>query len=642
MKKNNFLSSKNFLFAIPFLILLIGLPLIDAFVLNPAPSITTPTIPTTILNFRDNMNTANSTATVSFSSSTLTLGSNEITVTHQDANVDLISQDSILVSVNSTTSNPAEAVVTLLETGVDTGVFTGNVILSSSTTTGNTVQASVGDSISTIYVPFPFTSPTAAVASGDDLGYPTGRLSASVGIASGSGDIILTDFLIINQAQIDCTFTLVINPIQIDLPSGVTTNSFSVTMSYANSNLQASIPTQLRMLYSPIPANPTDTLFFTSLTPPGPPPSGLDLSGHDFFNFKITGITAPPNVEGLYAIGFFDNGCSGGGGGGLVRPGLVVNALAGLSAAAGGGGGGPPGPTVTLGALALYDSAVETISMPQEIRDIALNHNPYTPLEPITDIYEDFDLPLSINGNGFVLGDYENTLETQTIEPGKPTEFVIVYYTNSEIAHSSLNFNLGPTRTIQGSDTQVLLYKDKPAEVIDPNGNIASATGSINNEGDLKRVATFSITFSESAELPNPDIVIRSWSDNLSSGDTIVYDAIKIAQPEIVVIADEDLPEPEIQTLKSQYVPIWIKNNAAWWSQELIDDSDFISGIEYLIQQEIILISDNGEVTNTSNEIPSWIKNNAGWWSDNLITEKEFIDGLQWLISNGIIQVTET
>jgi len=307
-----------------------------------------------------------------------------------------------------------------------------------------------------------------------------------------------------------------------------------------------------------------------------------------------------------------------------------------------GGGGGPPGPTLTLAALAQYDSAVETISMPQEIRDAVINYDPYAPMEQIIDIYEDFDLPLSINENGFALGGYENTLVTQTIEPGEPTEFVIVYYTNSEIAHTSLYFNLGPTRTIQGSDTQVLLYKDEPVEIIDPNGNIASATGSINNEGDLKRVITFSITFSEDMQWSNSDLVIRAWTTELSSGDTIVYDAIGIAQPEIVEIADEDIPEPEIQTLKSQYVPIWIKNNAAWWSQELIDDSDFVAGIEYLIQQEIIALKDTGTLeTSDYDEIPIWVKNNAGWWSDDLISEKEFIDGLQWLITNGIIKVVE-
>jgi len=197
----------------------------------------------------------------------------------------------------------------------------------------------------------------------------------------------------------------------------------------------------------------------------------------------------------------------GGGGGGLVRPGLVVNVLAGAA----GGGGGPPGPTLTLCAVASSDSGSETISMPQEIRDI-LNDNcghTHIPLEPIADIYQDFDLPLSINGNGFVLGGYENTLVPQTVRPGEPVEFVLVFYTTSEVAHVSLNFNLGPTRTIAGSDTQVLLYKDKPAEIIDPNGNIATATGSINNEGELKRVATFSITWSDDIQWSNSDLVIR-------------------------------------------------------------------------------------------------------------------------------------
>jgi len=336
----------------------------------------------------------------------------------------------------------------------------------------------------------------------------------------------------------------------------------------------------------------------------------------------------------------FDPFAPGGGGGGLVRPGLVVNALAGV----GGGGGGLPGPTITLGAVALSDSGSDLISMPQEIRDfINDDFDSHIPLEPIIDIYEDFELPLSINGNSFALGGYENTLVPQTVEPGKPIEFTLVFYTTFEIAHTSLNFNLGPTRTIAGSDTQILLYKDK-FEIVDPNGNIATATGSLNNEGDLKRVATFSITFSDDIQWSNSDLVIRTWNDNLNSGDIIVYDAIQVLPSEEEIAFEESIPEPEVEQLKSQYVPIWIKNNAAWWSQELIEDSDFVAGIEYLIQNEIITIQDDQVIASSysSNDIPEWIKNNAGWWSEDLITEKEFIDGLQWLISNGIIEVTET
>ena len=40
----------------------------------------------------------------------------------------------------------------------------------------------------------------------------------------------------------------------------------------------------------------------------------------------------------------------------------------------------------------------------------------------------------------------------------------------------------------------------------------------------------------------------------------------------------------------SESVPDWIKNNAKWWSEDLIEDTDFINGIEYLIQKQIIVI----------------------------------------------------
>ena len=40
-----------------------------------------------------------------------------------------------------------------------------------------------------------------------------------------------------------------------------------------------------------------------------------------------------------------------------------------------------------------------------------------------------------------------------------------------------------------------------------------------------------------------------------------------------------------------------------------------------------------------SQEISKWIKNNAGWWADGLITEDDFIKGIQYLVENQVIQV---
>lgn len=38
-------------------------------------------------------------------------------------------------------------------------------------------------------------------------------------------------------------------------------------------------------------------------------------------------------------------------------------------------------------------------------------------------------------------------------------------------------------------------------------------------------------------------------------------------------------------------IPLWIKNNAKWWSEGVITDDDFIQGIQYLIQKGIISVS---------------------------------------------------
>jgi hypothetical protein len=86
-------------------------------------------------------------------------------------------------------------------------------------------------------------------------------------------------------------------------------------------------------------------------------------------------------------------------------------------------------------------------------------------------------------------------------------------------------------------------------------------------------------------------------------------------------------------------IPDWVKSNAGWWSDDMIADSDFVSGIQYLINEGIMTIPPTQSGSSSSNEIPSWIKSNAGWWSDGLIADSDFVSGIQYLISNGIMQI---
>ena len=88
-------------------------------------------------------------------------------------------------------------------------------------------------------------------------------------------------------------------------------------------------------------------------------------------------------------------------------------------------------------------------------------------------------------------------------------------------------------------------------------------------------------------------------------------------------------------------VPDWIKNNAGWWADGEIDDQTFVNGIQFLIKEEIIQVSDTTSGSNNSEFIPEWVKNTAGWWADGEISETEFLTAIQYLIKDGLIKIDE-
>ena len=89
----------------------------------------------------------------------------------------------------------------------------------------------------------------------------------------------------------------------------------------------------------------------------------------------------------------------------------------------------------------------------------------------------------------------------------------------------------------------------------------------------------------------------------------------------------------------SKNIPIWIKENAKWWSSSTITDAEFIDGIEYLIEENIITISSNRQNLTSEKTIPDWIKVNSDWWINNLISDEDFVKMLEYLVQKGIIQV---
>jgi len=90
-------------------------------------------------------------------------------------------------------------------------------------------------------------------------------------------------------------------------------------------------------------------------------------------------------------------------------------------------------------------------------------------------------------------------------------------------------------------------------------------------------------------------------------------------------------------SIDEQQLPKWLKSNAKWWASGQLNDSEFASGIKFLIEQDVITISNNDSTTSSELQTPHWIKNTAGWWADGLVSDAEFVTGLEHLVNNGVI-----
>ena len=96
-------------------------------------------------------------------------------------------------------------------------------------------------------------------------------------------------------------------------------------------------------------------------------------------------------------------------------------------------------------------------------------------------------------------------------------------------------------------------------------------------------------------------------------------------------------------------IPDWIKQLSKFWSNGEISDTEFASAIEFLIKSKIItserisIIEDSNIVLQNTDqkqeiEIPNWIKNNAGWFADDLLGDADFLLGLEYMVENELIK----
>lgn len=221
-----------------------------------------------------------------------------------------------------------------------------------------------------------------------------------------------------------------------------------------------------------------------------------------------------------------------------------------------------------------------------------------------------------------------------------------------------VGFATDPANPIPGNSTNLMIsFINKSTQAVQPHIDykvavmegsnqicgtpvLHTAEGSITIPCQLPDAATYQVVVEVDGILFQPiPPETATFTVNLGGGSTASSNSTSASSTASTNSTTTPAPSNGTQTT---VIPAWVKNNAKWWSQGQIADSQFIQGLQYLIQHGIIQIPAQSGGSNTTSgtpPIPAWIKTNAGWWADGQISDGDFVKGIQWLISNGIIVV---
>ncbi len=346
------------------------------------------------------------------------------------------------------------------------------------------------------------------------------------------------------------------------------------------------------------------------------------------------GDTITASYQGATATALVIGGTSpGGGGGGLIRPGLVLDIIASLSSASHSRGGAEyVPPSLDISSLAASPGA-----LPDNIRAEVLNHDPYKPMSPSSD--NSFDFPFSIDGGGYILAGLTNTIQTQTEKTGIPAEVKLKLLSSLSLQHIALYTNLrGNARDLYKSDTYIIYEKGQPLQIVDPHGYFADVKFDLTTTG-YKNTVVYTITFAKPME--KSDIDLRVWDDQRSSSDNRILDAWQV-EPQSSTASSQTTPAtttpatttpatttpatttPTQNTAPApENTPDLMPAIKDWggYSPNPISDSDLLAKIGIQGQH-----------------IPSWVMKTSKWIIDGEMSQQEFVNAIKYLSDKGMIK----
>jgi len=263
-----------------------------------------------------------------------------------------------------------------------------------------------------------------------------------------------------------------------------------------------------------------------------------------------------------------------------------------------------------------------TSEAPPSIMIPNIHQNPG--LTYITDV--DIDKIKSIYGTGGFLGKYEKENEQTDIPPLT----AIIALDNLSVSPEKINVKKyhNSMLTISGKLNEGIVLSGVPFYLLIMKPDLTTEVLTVypSSKGNFQTPLMYD------EKSPKGEYSI----EGVYRGHTVNYKPMKYT----VIDENFQLPILEKNIEKPKPIPTWVKNNAKWWSEDLVDDKSFVNGIQHLIENKIISIPNLSVKTQTtSNEIPSWIKTNAKWWANGEISEDEFFKGIEFLVHEGIIRI---
>ncbi|MGC1708428.1 MAG: sialidase family protein [Nitrosotalea sp.] len=319
----------------------------------------------------------------------------------------------------------------------------------------------------------------------------------------------------------------------------------------------------------------------------------------------------------------------GGGGGGLVRPGLVLDALIAII-------GPAEGANVMVPPSFLFGYTTSGSQLSDSQITAMTQSDPFKPVMPSTD--SSIDFPFYIDQKGFALSRAANTIETSTEQVSKPVNLKLVLHDNEPIIHVSLFTNLrGQARDIKDSDTAIIFDQGKPPSVIDPHG-FFSKVNVTESENGMRYEFDYNITFAKPME--KSDIILRAWNDQLASADMDIMDAwqadsenqtsntvgtpaVPSSIKPVFTVSKATNPDSVQSPIQAAGKPDLRETIMEWggYSPTSISDSDLLKALG--IQ---------------ANHIPSWFMNTVKWVVNNQTSQGDFVNTIKYMYNMGLVK----